>query len=98
MKISIVVPNWNGMEFVGMCLDSLSQLDFEGHEVIVVDNGSKDGSREMIEKKYPWVRLLKLSKNMGFAIACNEGIKASKAEYIVLLNNCLLYTSPSPRD
>ena len=68
MKISIVVPNWNGMEFVGMCLDSLSQLDFEGHEVIVVDNGSKDGSREMIENKYPWVRLLKLSKNMGFAL------------------------------
>lgn len=93
MKISIVVPNWNGMEFVGMCLDSLSQLDFEGHEVIVVDNGSKDGSREMIEKKYPWVRLLKLSKNMGFAIACNEGIKASKAEYIVLLNNDIEVTS-----
>ena len=87
MKISIVVPNWNGMEFVGMCLDSLSQLDFEGHEVIVVDNGSQDGSREMIEKKYPWVILLKLPENMGFAIACNEGIKASKAEYIVLLNN-----------
>ena len=70
-----------------MCLDSLSNLDFEGHEVIVVDNGSKDGSREMIDKKYPWVRLLKLSENMGFAIACNEGIKASNAEYIVLLNN-----------
>lgn len=87
LKVSIVVPNWNGMRFVGMCLDSLSQLDFDGHEVIVVDNGSTDGSREMIEEQYPWVRLLKMPDNMGFAIACNEGIKASNAEYIVLLNN-----------
>ena len=87
LKVSIVVPNWNGMKFVGMCLDSLAQLDFEGHEVIVVDNGSIDGSREMIEEQYPWVRLLKMPDNMGFAIACNEGIKASNAEYIVLLNN-----------
>ncbi len=87
LKVSIVVPNWNGMRFVGMCLDSLAQLDFDGHEVIVVDNGSIDGSREMIEENYPWVRLLKMPDNMGFAIACNEGIKASIAEYIVLLNN-----------
>jgi GT2 family glycosyltransferase/tetratricopeptide (TPR) repeat protein len=87
LKVSIVVPNWNGMRFVGMCLDSLAQLDFDGHEVIVVDNGSRDGSSEMIEEQYPWVRLLKMPDNMGFAIACNEGIKASNAEYIVLLNN-----------
>jgi GT2 family glycosyltransferase len=87
LKVSVVVPNWNGMRFVGMCLDSLAKLDFEDYEVIVVDNGSIDGSREMIEEKYPHVRLLKLPDNMGFAIACNEGIKASNAEYIVLLNN-----------
>jgi GT2 family glycosyltransferase/tetratricopeptide (TPR) repeat protein len=87
LKVSVVVPNWNGMRFVGMCLDSLAKLDFEDYEVIVVDNGSTDGSREMIEEQYPHVRLLKLPDNMGFAIACNEGIKASNAEYIVLLNN-----------
>jgi hypothetical protein len=85
--VSVIVPNWNGMRFVGMCLDSLAQLLFEKFEVIVVDNGSVDGSREMIEEKYPWVRLLKMPDNMGFAIACNEGIKASNAEYVVLLNN-----------
>ena len=87
LKVSVVVPNWNGMRFVGMCLDSLAKLDFLDYEVIVVDNGSTDGSREMIEEQYPEVRLLKLPDNMGFAIACNEGIKASNAEYIVLLNN-----------
>jgi GT2 family glycosyltransferase len=85
--VSVIVPNWNGMRFVGMCLDSLAQLHFENFEVIVVDNGSMDGSREMIEEKYPWARLLKLPYNKGFAIACNEGIKASNAEYVVLLNN-----------
>ena len=85
--VSVIVPNWNGMRFVSMCLDSLDQLYFENFEVIVVDNGSTDGSRELIEEKYPWVRLLKLPHNKGFAIACNEGIKNSNAKYIVLLNN-----------
>ncbi|MBT6718787.1 MAG: glycosyltransferase family 2 protein, partial [Nitrospina sp.] len=85
--VSVIVPNWNGMRFVGMCLDSLAKLHFKNFEVIVVDNGSMDGSREMIEEKYPWVRLLKNPHNMGFAIACNQGIKASNAEYLVLLNN-----------
>ncbi|MEC7641594.1 MAG: glycosyltransferase family 2 protein [Nitrospinota bacterium] len=87
MKVSIIVPNWNGIRFVGMCLESLAKSRFDGAEVIVVDNGSSDGSRELIEEQYPWVLLIKLPDNMGFARACNEGIRASKAEYIVLLNN-----------
>jgi len=85
--VSVIVPNWNGMRFVGMCLDSLAKLHFKNFEVIVIDNGSIDGSRELIEEKYPWVKLIKLPYNKGFAIACNEGIKASNAEYVVLLNN-----------
>ena len=70
-----------------MCLDSLSQSDFKSYEVIVVDNGSVDGSRQMIEEKYPWVRLVKNKSNMGFAIACNQGIKMARGDYISLLNN-----------
>jgi GT2 family glycosyltransferase len=81
------VPNWNGMKFIGMCLDSLDQSDFCSYEVIVIDNGSVDGSREMIEKDYPLVRLIKNPENMGFAVACNQGIKAAKGKYISLLNN-----------
>ena len=91
--VSVIVPNWNGMSFVGMCLDSLAQLKFKNFEVIVVDNGSMDGSREMIQEKYPWVKLLKNPHNMGFAIACNQGIKASNAEYVVLLNNDIEVTA-----
>ena len=75
------------MKFVGMCLDSLNQSDFYSYEVIVIDNGSVDGSREMIEKNYPLVRLIKNPENMGFAVACNQGIKAAKGKYISLLNN-----------
>jgi GT2 family glycosyltransferase len=70
-----------------MCLDSLNQSDFYSYEVIVIDNGSVDGSLEMIEKNYPLVRLIKNPENMGFAVACNQGIKAAKGEYISLLNN-----------
>ena len=75
------------MKFIGMCLDSLNQSDFYSYEVIVIDNGSVDGSLEMIEKNYPLVRLIKNPENMGFAVACNQGIKAAKGEYIILLNN-----------
>ncbi|MFQ5444002.1 MAG: glycosyltransferase family 2 protein, partial [Nitrospinales bacterium] len=75
------------MKFVGQCLDSLRQMTFDDYEVIVVDNGSSDGSREMVEKSYPWVRLIRLPKNLGFAVACNRGIEASNADYVCLLNN-----------
>ena len=81
------MPNWNGMKFIGMCLDSLNRSDFSSYEVIVIDNGSVDGSRELIEKDYPLVRLIKNPENMGFAVACNQGIKAAKGKYISLLNN-----------
>ena len=87
MKVSVIVPNWNGIKFIGMCLDSLARSDFDSYEVIVVDNGSVDGSREMIEGKYPDVLIIKTRENMGFAIACNQGIKAATGTYISLLNN-----------
>jgi GT2 family glycosyltransferase len=87
MKFSIVIPNWNGIKFIGMCLDSIALSTFKDYEVIVVDNGSSDGSKELVAEKYPWVRHIKLPDNMGFAIACNEGIKAAKSDYICLLNN-----------
>ena len=87
MKISVIVPNWNGMKFIGMCLDSLARSDFDDYEVIVVDNGSVDGSCEMIEENYPKARLIKNHGNMGFAVACNQGINAARGTYISLLNN-----------
>jgi len=86
-KISIIIPNWNGIKFIAKCLDSIKQSTFSKYEILVVDNGSTDGSRELIQKKYRSVRLIHLPKNLGFARACNEGIHASKGKLIVLLNN-----------
>jgi GT2 family glycosyltransferase len=85
--ISLVIPNWNGKQFLAGCLDSLSQQSYKAIEVIVVDNGSVDGSTQLIESNYPWVRLLRFEENQGFSPAVNRGIRESKGKFIALLNN-----------
>jgi len=87
IDISVVIPNWNGMKFIGPCLDSLQRSSCDSFEVIVVDNGSSDGSQVHIHDDYPWVRLIPLVQNYGFARACNEGIAVADGELICLLNN-----------
>ena len=56
-KITVVIPNFNGIQYVERCLDSLKRQTFSEFDVIFVDNGSVDGSRELTEEKYPWVRI-----------------------------------------
>lgn len=85
--LSVVIPNWNGMKFIGMCLDSFQASTCQDYEIIVVDNGSTDGSKELIKEKYPSVKIIELPENLGFARACNEGIKATERKYVCLLNN-----------
>lgn len=87
LSISVIIPNWNGQRFLKTCLDSLKKQTFKDFEIIVVDNGSTDGSVEFIEQNYPQVKVIALSKNMGFCYAVNRGIKESKGKYIALLNN-----------
>ncbi|MEI6151987.1 MAG: glycosyltransferase family 2 protein [Chitinophagia bacterium] len=89
MKIiaSIIIPNWNGEDYIHECLDSLKKQTYKNFEVIVVDNGSTDSSISIIRSNYPAVKIKKLSYNTGFAVAVNIGIKMSKAKYIVLMNN-----------
>lgn len=84
---SVIIPNWNGEDFIEDCLSSLRKQIFKAFEVIVVDNGSKDGSVNLIEDLFPEVVLVKLPKNFGFAKAINEGVKKSKAEFVVFLNS-----------
>ena len=84
--VSIVIPNYNGKHFLETCLNSVFNQDIENQEVIVVDNGSTDGSLEYL-KKYPLVRVLALDKNYGFCGAVNAGIKAANSDYVILLNN-----------
>lgn len=86
-KVSVIIPNYNGMQYVKRCLDSLQNQTLQEFETIFVDNGSDDGSKELVRKEYPRVKLIELSENTGFCRAVNEGIKATRAEYVVLLNN-----------
>lgn len=86
-SVCIIIPNWNSKEHLRECLLSLSKLDYTNYKIIVVDNGSTDGSVEMVRASFPHVTLLANSQNLGFAKAVNLGIQASKEEYIALLNN-----------
>lgn len=87
MKVSIVIPNYNGLEYLEVCLESLSRQTFKDFEVIVVDNGSDDGSCEYVKHNFHYVRVIELGHNSGFSKAVNEGIKAAEGKYILLLNN-----------
>ena len=86
-EVSVIIPNCNGEKYLRECLDSLKEQTFEDFEIIVVDNGSQDGSVKIISEGYENVRLIGLDKNYGFSRAVNEGIKASEAPYVILLNN-----------
>ncbi len=85
--ISVIIPNWNGAHLLPTCLDALRQQTFRDFETVVVDNGSTDGSRELLAHNYPEVCIIPLATNRGFAPAVNEGIRAAHGQTIVLLNN-----------
>ena len=86
---SIVIPNWNGLRFLPVCLDALQRQTYPAAsiEVIIVDNASTDGSQEAIRRDYPWVKLIDLPENRGFTGSCNAGIQAAQGAYVALLNN-----------
>jgi GT2 family glycosyltransferase len=85
--VSVVIPNWNGAEHLPTCLDSLRRQTVRDIEIIVVDNGSTDGSLELLEGRYPDACVVALGRNRGFAGACNVGMRAARGRFIVLLNN-----------
>lgn len=85
--VSVIIPNWNGKHLLEECLGSLRAQTFQDLEIILVDNGSTDRSVEFVARSFPEVKIIELRLNSGFSRAVNEGIKASKAEFIALLNN-----------
>jgi hypothetical protein len=84
--VSVVIPNWNGRRWLPGCLASLAAQSLAPLEVIVVDNGSDDGSVEYLGAEHPTVRLLAQGRNTGFAFAVNRGIEAAAAPMVALLN------------
>ena len=87
LRATIIIPNYNGIKYIENCLVSLAD---EPARVVVVDNGSADGSRELVQVKFPHVQVISLDKNYGFCGAVNRGIAESgkdKTPYVILLNN-----------
>ncbi len=85
--VSVVIPNWNGKKFLAGCLDSLLAQSYPQVEIVVVDNGSHDGSVDYLKSNYPQVKLICFPVNTGFSPAVNAGIRASCGEFIALVNN-----------
>lgn len=87
MYIDVVIPNYNGKKFLNECLTSLRNQTCKDFNVLVVDNGSSDGSLEYLQKEFSEVRVIALQENKGFSAAVNAGIDAGKAPLVFLLNN-----------
>jgi GT2 family glycosyltransferase len=85
--VSVIIPNWNGEELLGPCLESLYRQNFGDFETILVDNGSRDGSIGFVREHFPQVKIIAFDENRGFSAAVNAGILAAEGRYIALLNN-----------
>ncbi|MBI5468711.1 MAG: glycosyltransferase family 2 protein [Deltaproteobacteria bacterium] len=89
-KVFVIVLNWNGYQDTIECVESLKGVDYPGLEIIIIENGSTDGSEEMIRKRFPELTVIQTGVNLGFAGGSNAGLRhalSSGADYMVLLNN-----------
>lgn len=89
-KVGVVVLNWNGWRDTVECLRSLHSLIYPNYQIIVVDNGSTDGSVERVRGVFPSLPLIETGKNLGYAGGNNRGIARAldmAAEYVLILNN-----------
>ena len=86
-SITIIIPNYNGMCYLEGCLGSLAAQTDRDFEILMIDNGSGDGSVGWVREHYPKVRIRAYRRNTGFCRAVNAGIRLSRTEYVLLLNN-----------
>lgn len=89
-KVIIIILNWNGKEDTVECLESLKHVNYPNYEILLVDNGSTDGSTEYLREQYPNMEIIENEKNLGFAEGNNVGIRraiAKGADNVLLLNN-----------
>jgi len=92
-RVTIIIPNWNTKQWLPGCLGGLQEQTYQDFDILLVDNGSTDGSVTFVKTNYPDVEILAFDTNRGFAAAVNAGIRQSKSEYVVLLN---VDTVPQP--
>ena len=89
-KVSIILLNWNGKQDTLECIESLYQISYSNYEIILIDNGSIDGSVEFFKEKYPEIEIIQNNENLGFAEGNNVGIRSvipRGTDYILLQNN-----------
>jgi GT2 family glycosyltransferase len=89
--VSMIVLNWNGKRLLKECLSSLSGTEYHPFRIVAVDNGSTDGSAEMVRGEFPWVELLETGRNLGYPGGNNVGLRyvmeKHAPDYVLLLNN-----------
>ncbi|MBJ6727035.1 glycosyltransferase family 2 protein [Geomesophilobacter sediminis] len=86
-RLSVIILNWNGKQHLDGCLESLALQSFRDFETVLFDNGSTDGSAEYVRERFPWVRLVAVPQNLGFAGGNNRAFDECQGEFIVTLNN-----------
>lgn len=86
-EVTVIIPNYNGEKYLETCLNSLRKQTISNFDIILVDNGSSDGSVALIRQNYTEVKLIRLKENFGFSRAVNEGIKDAATPFVILLNN-----------
>ncbi|MCL4458360.1 MAG: glycosyltransferase family 2 protein [Chloroflexi bacterium] len=86
-KVTVIVVNWNGRDYLETCLSSVLRQSYPNFEILLIDNASTDGSLDLIEERFPQVGVIRNRVNLGFAAANNIGIQQSSSDYIATLNN-----------
>lgn len=87
MKVSVVIVNWNGKKYLERNLPFLWKQTYRDYEVILVDNGSNDGSVDFVGEHFPQAHIIRNDTNLGFSLANNIAIQQSSAKFIATLNN-----------
>src|SRR4051794_19397133 len=93
--VSVLIVNWNRQDYIKETLSQLRKQPYPGMEILVVDNGSTDGTQDMITSEFPEVRLLRLEKNVGQCTGLNIGLENARAEIVISLDNDATYTDGS---
>ncbi len=90
--VTVVIPHYSGEAILRRCLISLKKTQYPGYSILIVDNGSEDGSVQTVSAKFPDVQIVRSPVNLGFAGGCNLGIHESRSELICLLNDDAVVT------
>jgi GT2 family glycosyltransferase len=91
--VSIVIVTWNGRQYLDACLEAVAAQAGVASETILVDNASTDGTVDYVRERFPWVRVVAMPENRGFAGGNNAGVREARGRFVALLNND---TVPNP--